>query len=150
MPSHIPLIYRVVFTWICPVFSVMGFATHIANHADNIRLYSPSAVSPRGETVHVLDNMAAFFAMLFVIEGILLRVRAHDAAVWRWVQAGGVLLDITMTTAAVKALTAEGRLQDVGSWRGDDWRLVAGNAGMGLIRLASALGWGIREKTKTN
>ena len=82
------------------------------------------------------------------MEGILLRVRGNDVAVWRIVQAAGVLLDGVMTVGALRMLADERRLMDVGAWRADDWRYVVGNAGMGAVRLACALGVGMGGKER--
>lgn len=68
---------------------------------------------------------------------------ARDVMAWRVIQAGGVLVDVCMTYGAVKLLMAEGRLEDVGAWRGDDWKNTVGNIGMGLVRLCCALGIGM-------
>lgn len=88
--------------------------------------------------------MAGFFGMLFVLEGVLLRyVRSRDAGVWRVVQAGGVVVDVCMVVGAVKMLSSEGRLMDVGNWRGDDWKNVVGNVAMGVFRAGVALGVGM-------
>ena len=81
------------------------------------------------------------------MEGILLRyARPKDVAVWRCVQGGGVLIDVFMSVGAAKMLAAEGRLWDVGGWRGDDWKNLVGNVGMGVFRLAVALGVGMGEE----
>ena len=88
--------------------------------------------------------MAGFFALFFILEGVLLRyMRPHDVGVWRCVQAGGVAVDVCMVVGAVKLLRAEGRLGDVGGWRGDDWKNLVGNVGMGVFRAGVVLGVGI-------
>ena len=48
-----------------------------------------------------------------------------------------------MVFGAVRMMVAEGRLMDVGAWRGDDWRLVVGNAVAGIVRGACAAGVGM-------
>lgn len=63
-------------------------------------------------------------------------------AVWRCVQAGGVLVDVCMSIGAVKMLIAEERLMDVGPWRGHDWKNLVGNVVMGVFRVRVALGIG--------
>ena len=152
MATHnpIPIFYRVVFTFIDPGFCLMGFALHLFDTRSTLLGYSPNAVHPPAvETVHLLDSMAGFFLALGLLEGFLLRVKATDAAVWRVVQASISVLDIIMVFGAVRAMTAEGRM-DLTYWRGDDWRLVVGNAVRGVARLACAfgLGFGIQEKSK--
>ena len=143
--TSIPFVYRLVFTYIDPIFCALGVITHVLAPVKTIEGYSPLFLSPpRTETIHLLDSMAGFFAMFAVIEGVLLRVRATDGTVWRIVQTGGVFVDLFMTIGCVRMLATEGRL-DYGAWRGDDWRLGVGNAGMGLLRLACAMGWGFTE-----
>lgn len=85
--------------------------------------------------------------MLALLEGVLLRARATDVTVWRVVQAS-VSLDIFMVWGAVRALTVEGRM-DWTVWRGDDWRLLVGNAVMALARIACALGVGMGNEGKS-
>ena len=87
--------------------------------------------------------MAGFFLTLDLLETMLLRIRSNDVMVWRVMQGCISVLDVVMVYAAVKMLVAEGRWRDVGGWRGDDWRLVAGNVGMGVVRVGCALGWGM-------
>ena len=93
--------------------------------------------------------MAGFFLTLGLIEAVLLRVKSTDRDVWRIVQGSASMLDILMVFGAVRALSAEGRL-DVGVWRGDDYRLVVGNAVAGVARLACAagVGMGVNGKAK--
>ena len=144
--SHpIPLTYRIIFTIVDPLFCILGFATHLFAPATTMQGYSTRArIPPLPETVWLLDNMASFFAMLFVLEGVLLRyAKPRDVVVWRYVQAAGVMVDLFMVVGAVKLLSAEGRLMDVGNWRGDDWKNLVANAVMGLFRLAVALGIGM-------
>ena len=148
-PSPAPVVYRVIFTYIDPIFCLMGFGLHLFDPITTLQGYSPSFTgSPSVEAVHLLDSMAGFFATLGLLEGILLRVRSHDVAVWRIVQGSVAVLDLCMVFAAVRAMTTEGRL-DMAGWRGDDWRLVVGNAAIGLVRVACALGVGMGSGGKT-
>lgn len=127
----------------------MGFGLHLFDPVNTLRGYSPSFANPPGiETVHLLDSMAGFFVMLALLEGVLLRARATDVTVWRVVQASVSLLDIFMVWGAVRALTVEGRM-DWTVWRGDDWRLLVGNAVMALARIACALGVGMGNEGKS-
>ena len=87
--------------------------------------------------------MAGFFLTLGLLEAILLRVRGGDVVVWRVVQGCVAVLDVVMVRAAWKALGAEGRSGDVAGWRGDDWRLVVGNVGIGVVRVCCAVGVGM-------
>lgn len=147
--NPVPAFYRVLFTFIDPIFCLMGLGLHLFDPTNTLRGYSPSFLNPPTiETVHLLDSMAGFFAMLAVLEGVLLRARSTDVAVWRIFQASASLLDILMVFGAVRALTVEGRL-DWRVWRGDDWRLVVGNAAMGLARVACAFGIGMRSEGKS-
>ena len=149
-PHPVPYYYRVVFTWIDPFFCTVGLITHLFGIGDTLRGYSPSAATdpPAIETVHLLDSMAGFFAALGTLEAVLLRVRGRDPTVWRIVQGCFLLLDILMVWGAVRALTAEGRM-DVAVWRGDDWRLLAGNAVAAILRLLCALGIGFSSEGKS-
>ena len=87
--------------------------------------------------------MAGFFLFLGLLEASLLRIKSTDQDVWRIVQASASFVDILMVFGAVRALSAEGRLLGVSGWRGDDWRLVVGNAVAGAARLACAAGVGM-------
>ncbi len=144
-PHPIPLTYRILFTYIDPLFCLLGFTTHLFAPTNTMAGYSDYAITPSApSTIFLLDNMAGFFGMLFVLEGVLLRyVRSRDAGVWRVVQAGGVVVDVCMVVGAVKMLSSEGRLMDVGNWRGDDWKNVVGNVAMGVFRAGVALGVGM-------
>ena len=149
--SPIPAFYRILFTIIDPLFCLLGFALHIFDPTNTLLGYSPSArVNPAPvESQHLLDSMAGFFLTLGLIEAVLLRVKSTDRDVWRIVQGSASMLDILMVFGAVRALSAEGRL-DVGVWRGDDYRLVVGNAVAGVARLACAagVGMGVNGKAK--
>ena len=126
----------------------MGFSLHLFDQRSTLLGYSPNAVHPpTTETVHLLDSMAGFFLTLGLLEAVLLRVKPNDVAVWRIVEASVSVLDIVMVFAAVRAMTVEGRM-DLTYWRGDDWRLVVGNAGMGIARLACAAGLGFGKERK--
>lgn len=146
--SPVPVVYRVVFTWVDPIFCLVGLATHIFDPLTTLGGYSPNFASPPAtETVHLLDSMAGFFATLGVLEAVLLRARPADVGVWRIVQASVALLDVFMVLAAFRALSADGRL-DPTIWRGDDYRLTVGNVGIGLLRIACALGIGMGQGQK--
>ena len=150
--SPIPIFYRIVFTFIDPGFCAMGFALHLFDTRSTLLGYSPNATHPPAvETVHLLDSMAGFFLTLGLLEAVLLRVKSTDAAVWRVVQASASVLDLVMVWGAVRAMTTEGRM-DLTYWKGDDWRLVVGNAVMGVARLACAfgLGFGPQGKSKSS
>ena len=141
----IPLTYRILFTYIDPLFCLLGFGTHLFAPTTTMTGYSDYAITPPNpSTVFLLDNMAGFFAMFFILEGVMLRyVKDRDVAVWRCVQAGGVLVDVCMSVGAVKMLSAEGRLMNVGAWRGDDWKNLVGNVVFGVFRAGVALGIGL-------
>lgn len=63
---------------------------------------------------------------------------------WRIVQGSVAALDVVMVLAAVRAMSADGRnLGAWRAWRGDDWRLLIGNAVQGIARVACALGVGM-------
>lgn len=146
--NPVPLFYQVVFTFVDPAFCVLGMYMHLSDVSNTLSGYSPSFTDPPTiETVHMLDTMAGFFAMLGLLEAILLRVRGRDTTVWRVVQGTASLIDVFMVYAVLKALRSEGRM-DISVWRGDEWRLVAGNAGIGLIRIACALGVGMSSEDK--
>lgn len=141
--TSIPSVYRIVFTVVDPLFCLFGAVQHLvpALQDETLRGYSPKApLPPATGTLHLLETLAAFFVALGVLEAVLLRARASDVTVWKTVQGSIALLDLIMVYAAVNALNAEGRLQNSRAWRSDDWRLVVGNAGMGLIRTCCALG----------
>lgn len=155
LSSPLPTLYRSLFLYIDPLFFLFGFYLHIlpSNHPQTLSGYSPSASTitiqstPTTTTVPLLlENLAGFFLTLGVLEGILLRVKATDIAVWRTVEGCIFLLDVVMVYTHAKALTVEGRW-DVGAWRGDDYRNIVGNATMGLARLCCALGIGMLGET---
>lgn len=144
MASHpVPLFYRIVFTFIDPAFCFLGLAMHIFDRDQTMTGYSPAYTGPPSVAlIHLLDSIAGFFALLGVLEAVLLRVRGRDVTVWRVVQGSASLLDWFMTYGAYRALQSEGRL-DPSAWRGDDWRLLVGNLSAGLMRTACALGIGM-------
>ncbi|KAJ3015470.1 hypothetical protein HKX48_004576 [Thoreauomyces humboldtii] len=146
--NTIPLVYRLVFTYIDPVFCLMGFYLHIFQPHASLLGYSLLYDSPKPDTatVHLLDSMAAFFLTLGILEAVLLRVRSRDVAVWRIVHGCVALLDVGMTLAACRALNKDGRLTPVTEWNGDDLRLVVGNAGIGILRVLCALGVGMPQE----
>lgn len=148
-PSPIPLFYRIMFTYIDPMFCCMGAAMHLFDQQKTLIGYSPFATTVSTSMTKtttavplLLENLAGFFLTLGVLEALLLRVKSNDVAVWRCVQASAFILDVAMVWTHSKALSVEGRW-DVLQWRGDDWRNIAGNVAAGLPRLCCALGIGM-------
>lgn len=147
-PHPVPLLYRILFTYVDPLFCLLGAYTHLFDPLTTLTGYSASFAQPAPtEAIHLLDSMAGFFLLLGIVEGFLLRARGRDVVVWRTVMAGGAVLDACMTLGAVRALQADGRT-DMQGWRGDDYRLVVGNAVFGVIRLACTLGVGMGKGEK--
>lgn len=148
MSSPIPAFYRIWFTTIDPILSLVGVVTHLFARTAALTSYAVAPVSPPAtETAVLLDAMAGFFAGLTLLQVVLLRARPADVTVWRALQAATALVDIGMLGGFARALSATGRM-NMEVWRPEEWTNVGITAWVAVLRTAFCLGTGM-SKDKT-
>lgn len=143
MASPVPSFYRIWFTIVDPVLSLVGICGNIFTPTTVLKSYSPSFVSPpASETILLLDTKTAFVAGLGFLQIVLLRAKPADITVWRTVQASTLLANLGMLSAFARALSLQGRT-DLRVWRSEEWTNYAVTAGLAVIRSAFLLGIGM-------
>ena len=141
--TSIPSFYRIWFTIIDPLLSLLGIISNLFSPAAILNGYSPNAVIPPApETAVLLDTTAAFLAGFIVLQTVLLRARPNDLVVWRILQASTLLVDFALLGSFARALTADARL-DLRLWRAAEWTNIGITGGVAVIRAAFCLGVGM-------
>ncbi|KAL8907060.1 MAG: hypothetical protein Q9171_006007, partial [Xanthocarpia ochracea] len=78
-PSRIPPFYRIFFTIIDPIITILGIYAQLLTPLTVLTSYTPTPHNPPGtETVLLLDTVAAFLAGLLILQVYLLRARPAD------------------------------------------------------------------------
>ena len=147
--SAIPSFYRIWFTTIDPLFSLLGVTTNLFSPASVLTSYSIRPASPPAtETMFLLDTVAGMLGGLMVFQVYLMRAKPTDLVVWRAVQAATVLVDIGMLGGFLRAMGREGRM-GIGRWRGEEWINLGFLVTVLGIRGAFLGGLGIGTKSKS-
>ncbi|KAF2487119.1 hypothetical protein BDY17DRAFT_3681 [Neohortaea acidophila] len=142
MATQIPTFYRICFTVLDPMLAAFGVYANIFNPSMMLGRFTASPrLPPSPETTVLLHGMAGFFAMLVVLQVVLLRLRPHDVTVWRCVQAGILVQDLFMMAGFVTEMRLTGRV-DMSAWRGDDWANLAIYPLLVLLRSSFVFGFG--------
>ena len=149
MGKAIPSFYRIWFTIVDPLLSLLGVYSNLITPATILNSYAPRFISPPGsETIFLLDTVAAFLVGLSFLQLFLLRAKPNDMTVWRAVQASTLLVDIGMLGAFARALKSQGRM-DLKIWRAEEWTNYVITVGVALIRIAFLTNVGMnKEKRK--
>ena len=151
MSNKIPVFYRVWFTIVDPVLSLIGVFGNLLTPTAILDFYTPtSAAPPATETILLLDTVAGFFACLTFLQLVLLRARPDDLVVWCSLQCSTLLVDVAMLGAIARALSREGRI-DWNGWRAEEWTNIGITSGVLIIRLVflTTTGVGAQGKIKS-
>lgn len=117
MDSPIPTVYRVWFASIDPLIALSGALGNTFASSTVLDSYNPKAANPPAiETRVLLDSSSGFLLGTLFLQVVLLRVRPRDLGVWKCLQASIAIADIAIITAALMALSDQGRL-DPSLWR---------------------------------
>ncbi|MCJ1271806.1 hypothetical protein MMC22_011711 [Lobaria immixta] len=144
-----PAFYRIWFTLIDPLFSILGIYSNIFTPSTILLSYSPTYRSPpTSETILCLDTVAAFLSGLIFLQVYLLRAKANDITVWRAVQGSTLIVDIGLLAAFARALGNQGRLGSIGGWRVEEWGNYAITVGVAIVRGAFLMEVGMGKGTK--
>ncbi|EKG22362.1 hypothetical protein MPH_00292 [Macrophomina phaseolina MS6] len=153
-PKPIPLIYRLFFTILEPVFALNGAYIYVATPAAALQIITPPAL--HAQTVQqtpietlLLWQVASLYVLFAFVEGVVLRwVGPQRRDVWRLVM-GGIVVSSDVGHLWALKLVAEAAGQPRAWWdprvwtRWEDW----GNQGLtwfGLgLRVAFVLGVGL-------
>lgn len=148
MAQAIPRFYRIWFTIVDPLISLLGVYTNFFTPITILNSYSPTFISPPGsETILLLETVAAFLVDLIFLQLFLLRAKSSDMTVWRALQGSQLLVDIGMLGAFARALKSEGRM-DLKVLRAEEWGNYLITAGVAVIRSAFLIGVGMKSETK--
>lgn len=140
MAPQIPTFYRIWFTIVDPLFTLLGIYSMVFNPKTVLNSYSPTYISPpSSETVLLLDVKAAFLVGLLYLQLVLLRARPTDVTVWRALQASTLLVDLGMLAAFARALSVQGRM-DARLLRVEEWGNYAITAGLAVVRSSFLVG----------
>ncbi|KAL9019148.1 MAG: hypothetical protein Q9185_003579 [Variospora sp. 1 TL-2023] len=140
--------YRIWFTIVDPLLSLLGVYTNFFTPTTVLNSYAPTFVSPPGsETIVLLDTVAAFLVGLIFLELFLLRAKSTDMTVWRALQGSQLLVDIGMLAAFTRALESQGRM-DWKVLRAEDWGNYLITAGVAVIRSAFLMGVGMNSQKR--
>ena len=111
MPEPISPFYRIIFTIVDPIFTLVGIAGNLLAPTDILKSYTPLFVSPPApETTFLLGTTAGWYAASLVNQVYILRARPNDLAVWRAIQGGTAIVDVAMLAGIARILAAEKRL----------------------------------------
>ncbi|KAL8665153.1 MAG: hypothetical protein Q9168_007763 [Polycauliona sp. 1 TL-2023] len=137
MTNPIPAFYRIWFTIVDPLFSLIGIYSNIFTPTTILNSYSAHFISPPGsETILLLDIMSAFLAGPTFLHVFLLRAKPNDMT------ASTLLVDIGMLAGFTRALMSQGRM-DVRVWRAEEWVNYGVTAGVAVIRSTFLMGVGL-------
>lgn len=148
MAKAIPSFYRIWFTIVDPLLSLLGVYTNFFTPTTILNSYTPTFVSPPGsETILFLETVAAFLVGLIFLQLFLLRAKSTDMTVWRALQGSQLLVDIGMLGAFTRALKSQGRM-DLKVLRAEDWGNYLITAGVAVIRSAFLIGVGMNSQKR--
>ena len=138
--SRIPVVYRVAFSVLDPVFAVAGTITAHFAPARFLLGMSPVAKYASDNQI-VFDQLGATYLFMAFIQATILR-ETSQLKIWKRVEAGIVLCDLLHIYASCVAIGAEAFLNPL-LWRSDDW-INMGILFSGLaVRVAFLLGIGM-------
>lgn len=139
----VPIVYRAVFAIFDIALPLMGVYLHLFQPAVVVAGSTPKPLALSVETQALLDIMSGWYAMLALVSLLLLAYRRNDVSLWKGVQAGVLLTDISQVCAFYRAMSREGRL---GAWTPQDYQNWGGYIFIGLVRLAFVMELGVKEK----
>jgi hypothetical protein len=143
MASQVPSFYRIWFTIVDPILSLIGVASNIFAPTSILNSYSPSfANPPTAETVVLLDSVSGFLTALTFLQLVLLRARPNDLAVWRSLQAAVLLVDFFMLVGFARALGMQERTSWT-VWRTEEWTNLGVTGAVAVIRTSFLMGLGM-------
>ena len=144
MSSSIPIFYRLIFTLVDTALTIFAIVGNIVAPTTILTYYAARpTLPPSPETTFLLDETTGFFTCLRVLQLFLLRARPTDLGVWRAIQGGTAIVDVTILASLAKMLSAEKRT-GMALWRSEEWINISIIAGLLLARTAFVLGIGMR------
>ncbi|KAF2213388.1 hypothetical protein CERZMDRAFT_83570 [Cercospora zeae-maydis SCOH1-5] len=150
--AEIPRVYRILFTIIDPIFSIVGFIVHLSP-STALPLYSCNPNVPITTEIRaLLDTLASFFLLLAVMQIFFLRARPHDLGVWKVLQSATLVLDVGKVLGFVRAFAGTGRLKLEGlrGLRAEEWMVFGVVGAMGVVRIVFLAGAGMKRGGKRN
>lgn len=145
--QRIPVGYRYFFLYIDPLFPLFGVYAHLLLPPSFVLGgFSPNPiVPPAHETRLLLDYMAGFYALLFVLQFFGLRLAKYkdDILFWKLIEGSVIFVDVAVVAGFLRVLHLQDRLLDLSLWRGDEWGQIVGNGLFGIVRLCFVLNVGL-------
>lgn len=119
--SRIPLIYRIYFLLLDPIFALSGAYLILTQPASFLVATTPTSLTPllapTALTTLLLTNIASLYILFGFLALVLLQTR--DLRIWRTILAGILVSDIGHAYALYAADPAA--FVNAEKWRGEDW-----------------------------
>lgn len=139
------VLYRTFFLFIDPIICIWGAAMDFFYPALVLSSHIPNATLDMGH-IMILKQRGGGMLNFGMISAVLLRY-SQDLNIWKIVQVGIFIVDVTYCWAVYEALTTQGRLA-VGTWRKEDFGSLAITGIAGLVRLAFLADIGLKKAAR--
>ena len=148
MAKAIPNFYRIWFTIVDPLISLLGVYTNFFTPTTILKSYSPTFISaPGSETILLLETVAAFLVRFIFLQLFLLRAKSTDMTVWRALQGSQLLVDIGMLGTFARALQSQGRMS-LKVLRAEEWGNYLITERVAVMRSAYLMGFGMKSEKR--
>ncbi|KAF2196419.1 hypothetical protein GQ43DRAFT_383348 [Delitschia confertaspora ATCC 74209] len=115
--AHIPILYRLLFTYIEPLSALSGALLCHFNPTYFLRTMSATAIYAPSHQV-IFDQLAATYILFAFNEAVLLRM-TNDLKMWKALVMGILLCDVVHLYGSWEVMGAA--FFRPAEWRGEDW-----------------------------
>ncbi|KAH7323264.1 hypothetical protein B0I35DRAFT_427386 [Stachybotrys elegans] len=144
---HVHKFYDIWFKWVDPLTLIPTVYATLFMPEVMLDSFIPAQMSPYNpDHGFLFHQLAALFSFIAVVQGVVLRITG-DIKVWRAVNAGILLVDISMLASLYVSLKQQDRLS-LGEIRGGDWGNLFFTSLVTLIRVAFLSGVGVSDKAR--